>query len=103
MAYSIFEPTLPDVDRITASPLDSRYIRVYVSRRTANALARAEVRYLGQLCALTRSKVEGFPGLGERGVAELAEALSALGLKFADEAPPSTPPRRVVPAGWRQA
>lgn len=96
MAYSVFEPTVPEV--LHTGNLDGRLVRPYVSMRIANALLRANVRNLGQLCALPRSKVQGVPGLGEHAMRDLDGVLTSLGLGFADEEPPKPCPVVTV---WR--
>lgn len=85
MAYSVFESTNPGVP-YTAG-LNGKFVRSYVSRRTANALSRSNVRTIEQLCALPRSTVQGFPGLGEIAMRELDVLLSSLGLTLAEPEP----------------
>ncbi|SAL81747.1 DNA-directed RNA polymerase subunit alpha [Caballeronia choica] len=93
MAYSV--PTNPDVP-YTAS-LDGKFVRSYVSRRTANALSRSNVRTITQLCALPRSTLQAMPGLGDVGMSELDSLLSSLGLTLAGEKPEPRARLRVRP------
>ncbi len=57
---------------------------VGLSTRTLNTLLAASVKTVGGLVRKTRTDVEGIDGMGEKGINEIIESLSKLGLALKD-------------------
>lgn len=53
-----------------------------LSTRTVNVLGAAKLSTVGDLVGLTRSDVDALDGMGDKGIAEIEEALAAVGLRL---------------------
>lgn len=82
--------TSPDTETVNTIDEDDTDVTktkiedIGLSTRTLNTLLAASVKTVGGLVRKTRTDVEGIDGMGEKGINEIIESLSKLGLALKD-------------------